>query len=509
MELQAGDQIGAYEIVSVLGRGGMATVYKAYHQRLDRHVAIKLMHTIFLQDDDFLARFRREARIVAKLEHPNIVPIYDSDEHRHTPYLVMKWIDGTTLKKHYLKQGMTLSDIQTTLHKIAQGLDYAHAKGVLHRDMKPSNVLLGENEQVYITDFGLARIVEVGSSTISHDMLLGTPYYISPEQAQGSDELDHRTDIYSLGVILYELLTGNVPFYADTPYAIIHGHIYTDAKPPSQINTQLSPAIDAVLERALAKNPQDRYPNAATLANAFAAACTPGIPERPFVAQSKPPQPTVSLASLTDTAESDAPRVENPIPSQQRRTTEFDLDMGAVNWSNIQQGIKTGIHSFAEMIEEGIDSELRQRRGIQLTDEELARRRVLKREKARQDFIGHLGSYITVNFVLVMVWLFVTGGFFWPVFSLFFWGLGLFSDGMNYYTRYGPGASHREARLQTEIERELARSQSSQKPKRQKTKRDNVDRLTTDYADGQAQEIRLTEDGELTDSFIREQGSKR
>ena len=240
MSLSAGDSIAGYEIVSQVGAGGMATVYKAYHERLDRHVAIKILHDTFARDDSFLERFEREARIVARLEHPHIVPIYDYADVDNQPYFVMKYIEGGTLKRRLIKQGITLDEIKGMMTLLADGLSYAHEKGVLHRDIKPSNILIDERDLPYISDFGLARIVQVGDSTISHDMMLGTPFYISPEQARGERELTPATDVYSFGIILYELLVGSVPFIADTPYAIVHEHIYTQPEPPSQLNPELS-----------------------------------------------------------------------------------------------------------------------------------------------------------------------------------------------------------------------------------------------------------------------------
>jgi len=518
MEPRQGEKIGTYEIVAPIGRGGMATVFKAYHERLDRHVALKLMHSTFLQDEGFRARFQREARIVAKLEHPAIVSIYDYDEYNNTPYLVMKHIDGMTLKKHFIKKGMTIEEIERVMTRIAEGLDYAHSQGILHRDMKPSNILLDGNGTPYITDFGLARIAEAGASTISHDMMLGTPYYISPEQAQGSKDLDNRTDVYSLGIILYELLTGQVPFQADTPYAIVHGHIYTEPELPSKVNPDLTPAIDKVLQRALEKDRNDRYPNSMMMMRDFSAAIA-----------GKNPAPTPEVSSNNYDDESyvadgatvlepshriqakpinPAPRqvVENPMGSRSPRG-DFEMDMGDINWDNIRDGFRSGVQSLAEMIEERIDTELRERRGIALTEEELARRRVLKRMKERQEFVGHLGTYITVNAFLIGIWFFTGASFFWPFFPLFFWGIGLATQGFQYYNKYGPGSAKREELIQEEVERELGRLSYAQT--RIEKGKNEGERLTTDFGDAQYGEVRLNEDGELTDSFIEEQSNRR
>lgn len=257
--------IGGYKIIGQIGAGGMATVYEAYQEKLDRHVAIKWMHASFIQDRQFVGRFEREARIVARLDHPNIVPIYDYDTQDNRPYLVMKYIDGQTLKDRMAESPLTLSEIVSVMNTVASTLDYAHAQGVLHRDLKPSNIILDENGMAYLTDFGLARITHQGESTLSVDSMLGTPHYISPEQALGDKTLDGRTDVYSFGVLLYEMLVGRLPFTADTPYAIVHKHIYASPPAPSALNPDIPPAVERVLLKALAKAPSDRYPTATAL----------------------------------------------------------------------------------------------------------------------------------------------------------------------------------------------------------------------------------------------------
>ncbi|MDZ4769453.1 MAG: protein kinase [Chloroflexota bacterium] len=260
-----GQQLGAYEVLGQMGTGGMATVYKSYHARLDRHVAIKVMHEAFQQDAGFLARFEREAQIVARLEHPNIVPVYDFADLNGRPYLVMKYIEGVTLKARLFRQPPSLEDIRRMLPAIADALDYAHREGILHRDIKPSNILLDKASTPYLSDFGLARIAQLGESTLSQDVVLGTPQYISPEQAMGRRDLTSATDLYSFGVVIYEMIVGRVPFSSDTPFSTIHDHIYRPLPLPSAVNPQLTPAIDAALEKALAKSPEDRFENARTM----------------------------------------------------------------------------------------------------------------------------------------------------------------------------------------------------------------------------------------------------
>jgi tRNA A-37 threonylcarbamoyl transferase component Bud32/tetratricopeptide (TPR) repeat protein len=272
MPFANGENVGAYRIVEKLGQGGMATVYKAYHPALDRYVAIKVMHPAFMEDPNFLARFQREARIVAKLDHAHIIPIYDFAEHNGHPYLVMRFIEGKTLKARIDRGPQKLQEVLRIARAVGQALTYAHGQGVLHRDIKPSNILLTPEGGVYLTDFGLARMAEAGESTLSRDMMVGTPQYISPEQAKGIRKLDARTDVYSLGVVLYELLVGRAPFTADTPYAIIHDHIFTPLPLPRELNPDLPESLERVLLKALAKEPGDRFQSVEELIVALEAA---------------------------------------------------------------------------------------------------------------------------------------------------------------------------------------------------------------------------------------------
>jgi len=264
-----GENVGPYRIVEKLGQGGMATVFKAYHPALDRYVAIKVLHPAFQEDPQFLARFQREARIVAKLDHPNIVPIYDFAEHRGHPYLVMRYVEGETLKARLKRGPLSLEEVHHVMRSVGDALAYAHRQGVLHRDIKPSNIILTPEGHVYLTDFGLARMAQAGESTLSRDMMVGTPQYISPEQAKGETNLDARTDVYSLGVVLYELLVGRVPFQADTPYAIIHDHIFTPLPLPRSIKPDLPESLERVLLKALAKDPDDRFQSVEEMVQAF------------------------------------------------------------------------------------------------------------------------------------------------------------------------------------------------------------------------------------------------
>ncbi|NOH04219.1 MAG: serine/threonine protein kinase [Chloroflexi bacterium] len=279
MSFAVGENVGPYRIIEQLGQGGMATVFKAYHASLDRYVAIKVLHQAFNEDSTFLGRFQREARVVAKLEHPNIVPIYDYSEHEKRPYLVMKFIEGDTLKARLNKGPLSSQEIEQVVDSVGSALGHAHKQGILHRDIKPSNVLISTDGVMYLADFGLARIAQAGESTLSADSIMGTPQYISPEQAMGKKELDSGTDIYSFGVMLYEMVVGQVPFSADTPFSIIHDHIYTPLPLPMDINPNVPEPVQRVLLKALAKDRSDRYVTIEELCAAFKSAwVTAGVP---------------------------------------------------------------------------------------------------------------------------------------------------------------------------------------------------------------------------------------
>ncbi|MFZ5912129.1 MAG: protein kinase domain-containing protein [Chloroflexota bacterium] len=279
MPFAVGENVGAYRILEQLGQGGMATVYKAYHAALDRYVALKVLHPAFHEDKTFTARFQREARVVAKLEHPSIVPVYDYAEHESRPYLVMKYIEGETLKSRLAQGPLDTGEINRVVEAVGLALAYAHKQGILHRDIKPSNVLIATDGQMYLADFGLARIAQAGESTLSTDSIMGTPQYISPEQARGDKDLDAGTDIYSFGVMLYEMVVGQVPFSADTPFSIIHDHIYTPLPLPRVVNPDVPESVERVLLKALAKDRNDRYADVAAMVTAFKEALsTTGIP---------------------------------------------------------------------------------------------------------------------------------------------------------------------------------------------------------------------------------------
>ena len=299
-----GHIIGKVRIEKFLARGGMAEVYLGRHLTLDRPVAVKVMHSHIEADPDLLERFQREARVVASLRHPNIVQVLDFDTHEGHPYMVMEYLKGQSLSSylkylHETDQRLSYEQISRILGGIASGIDYAHSQNAIHRDIKPGNILLHSRSRNFlkntpitrsiepiITDFGLVRMAHAKTQTAS-GLVSGTPTYMSPEQARG-EKVDHRTDIYSLGIILYEMLAGRVPFEGDSAMAIIYQHIH---EPPPPIE-DLPPHLQAVIDYALAKNPEERYQHAGQMAADFNEAI--GIHAEAETArplQSRPPRP--------------------------------------------------------------------------------------------------------------------------------------------------------------------------------------------------------------------------
>jgi len=257
-----GQMLGAYRIIGQIGHGGMATVYKAYHAAIDRYVAMKVLPRELAETDEFIGRFRQEARAIARLEHPHILPVYDYGENDGLTYLVMRYLDTGTLKQLMQAGPLSLADVDRLFSQLADALDYAHTIHVIHRDLKPANALVDAHRNLFLTDFGIAKLLENTTQFTKTGGLVGTPAYMSPEQAQGS-KVDPRSDIYSLGIILYEMVTGRVPFEADTPVAVMLKHLNDPLPLPSAVKPDLPPAIERILLKALAKNPDDRFASAA------------------------------------------------------------------------------------------------------------------------------------------------------------------------------------------------------------------------------------------------------
>jgi serine/threonine-protein kinase len=265
------ENIGRYEVKSELGRGGMATVYKAYDPRFEREVAVKVLPREMLHDPQFRVRFEREAKTVASLEHPAIVPVYDVGEEDGQPYFVMRYMIGGSLSERIKSNSLSLTDTAKIIDRLASALDEAHAKGVVHRDLKPGNILFDHINEPYVSDFGIAKIAQSpGSATVTGGGIIGTPAYMSPEQAQG-DKVDGRSDIYALGVIVFEMLTGRQPYESDTPMAVVVKHITDPVPHILDSNPNLPAEIEPVIERAMAKSRDERYPNAKEFSQALTA----------------------------------------------------------------------------------------------------------------------------------------------------------------------------------------------------------------------------------------------
>src|ERR687884_1194116 len=251
---------GRYRIVRKLGAGGMADVYLAEDQELGRRVAIKILNDRHAADDSFIERFRREAKNAAGLSHPNIVSIYDRGEAEGTYYIAMEYLDGRSLKELIVGRGPAPVSVAIDYaRQILSALRFAHRNGIVHRDIKPHNVLVDAEGRVKVTDFGIAR---AGTSQMTEaGSIVGTAQYLSPEQARGT-AVDQRSDIYSVGIVLYELLTGQVPFSGDTPVEIAMKHLSMLPEPPSAKRPEIPRDLDLIVMRALAKDPDDRYQSA-------------------------------------------------------------------------------------------------------------------------------------------------------------------------------------------------------------------------------------------------------
>jgi serine/threonine-protein kinase len=283
-----GRRLGNYDIVEEIGRGGMAVVYRAYQRSLNRHVAIKVLAPQLSFDQQFVERFQREARAAAKLQHPNIVVIHDVAHQQGVYFIVMELLEGRTLKQLIEEKGSLSPERATRIvEQMASALDYAHLQGFVHRDVKPANIFVGKDDRATLTDFGIAKAAFETQHLTRTGMLIGTPEYMSPEQAEGG-KVDYRTDLYALGVVLYQMLAGRVPFQSTTPHATLHAVIYEPPPSLRQIRPNLSPAVESVVLKAIEKQPAQRYQGGSEMVAALEAALA-GQPHR--VVAAPVPQP--------------------------------------------------------------------------------------------------------------------------------------------------------------------------------------------------------------------------
>ncbi len=340
-----GQTLGRYQLVGRLGRGGMADVYKGFQPGLDRYVAVKVLHPHLSEEPGFITRFQREAKAVAMLRHPNIVQVFDFDVQGESHYMVMEYVEGGQSLKELL-QGMAARGerlpLETALDiaaKLSDALSYAHRQGMVHRDLKPANVLMPSLAQPILSDFGIARIIGQSNLTASGAMI-GTPAYMSPEQGRG-EQADERSDIYAMGIIIYEMLTGRPPYDADTPYGVILKHINDPITPPHVLIEGLPKSVERVVLRCLAKDPNDRFQSASDLHDALQNAAAhladetrPAMATTPMggVAEDEELSPDTLPLSLQAADETDAAgtRIEDdswaPVSGDNAAVTQIEMD---------------------------------------------------------------------------------------------------------------------------------------------------------------------------------------
>jgi serine/threonine protein kinase len=268
MDDLTGKQFGPYQIVAPVGEGGMAAVYKAYQPSMERYVALKVLPRTYAEDPQFVSRFKREAKLLAQLQHPHILPVFDFGMAEGYTFIVMPFIQGGKLTDAMKGEPLPLARIRQVITQVGDALDYAHERGMIHRDVKPSNILIDERGNCLLTDFGLARMVEDSVNLTSSGAIMGTPAYMSPEQGSGQ-KIDARSDIYSLGIVLFEMATGRVPYQAETPVAIVFKHIQDPLPLPRKVNPAIPEAVERVILKSLSKRPEDRYPTAGDMVQAI------------------------------------------------------------------------------------------------------------------------------------------------------------------------------------------------------------------------------------------------
>ena len=290
-----GSSLGRYRVIEQIGQGGMATVFRAHDPTLDRDVAIKVLPSYHMDDPTFAERFAQEARTAAGLRHANILQIFDFGEDKGFTYIVTELVTGGTLQDKLGPEPLSVAETIRLMSPLSDALDYAHAQGIIHRDIKPANVLLDEDQTPILADFGLARMLEASIRLTQASQALGTPEFMSPEQAMGGDT-DHRSDIYAFGVILYQMLVGRTPFHADTPAATLMAHVHRPVPLPSLLNANIESGIEAIILKALAKNPNDRFDTSEAIIRALRVATgESGLDDARITEEMDPLEPSAAL----------------------------------------------------------------------------------------------------------------------------------------------------------------------------------------------------------------------
>nr|MBN1229600.1 serine/threonine protein kinase [Anaerolineae bacterium] len=362
MEQLIGKTLGNYEIVELIGKGGMAAVYKGFQSSMNRHVAVKIMAQQYSSDPAFVGRFKNEAQVIAQIEHAHILPVYDFGEHDGMLYIVMRYLPTGTLEDRIVEGGMPGKDAVAIFKQIASALDFAHSRGIIHRDLKPANILIDGQGNAFLSDFGIAKSLEGGQNLTGTGSVVGTPTYMSPEQGLGED-IDSRTDIYALGVMLFEMLTGRVPFTADNPMAVMLKHI--NEAPPSvrSFNPNIHPEVEAVVLQAMAKERADRFQKAEEMIEALeyavSAATGAAVATRPdsfhsieAVSSAAGPIPTLSAPvsgipqSATAVPFPGAPGMPAPL-SPLAQLDEIKIDLNSIStWIASKEWLGTWVQAL-------------------------------------------------------------------------------------------------------------------------------------------------------------------
>jgi formylglycine-generating enzyme required for sulfatase activity/serine/threonine protein kinase len=336
-----GQQLGQYKIISILGEGGMATVYRAQQTTVSRDVAVKVIETKLARDSEFVTRFRREAETIATLDHPHILKLFDFGQRGDLLYLVMELKLGGTLAQRLKQKPLSLDEVERLIAQLTEALDYAHRKGIIHRDIKPQNVLLDESGNAALTDFGIAKVLTSERTALTQSGIsMGTPHYMSPEQWRG-EKVDSRADLYALGVMLYEILAGDIPFKADTPSALMYKHLMEPVPSLARQRKDITPPLDAVISRTMAKTPTGRFQTGHEILVAFRDARRGIMPPPPPTdpAQHTPtsiPRPDAPTVSPYDTPTAIAPT--GPQPTAPKRRSPLPILIGLVTVALIGVG---------------------------------------------------------------------------------------------------------------------------------------------------------------------------